>query len=131
MIFDDLRETRKAQIKYRLNLERGVSVDLITLFTPANKIGCDYDIYSMQRRLLNHKIETLYKSRERNKVFGLSEYDIKNEYFNMGFHENCTRLEYHEEESALLKIKSNIVGKYLDTLPRVIFHFNTSKYIMV
>ena len=55
MIFDDLRETRKVQIKYRLKLERGVSSDLITLFTPANKIGGDYAIYSIQRRLLNHK----------------------------------------------------------------------------
>ena len=64
-------------------------------------------------------------------MFELSEYDIKNEYFNIGFHENCTKLEYHEEESARLKIKSNIVGKYVDVLPRVIFNFKPSKYITV
>ena len=125
------------QLKYKLSDENMVSSDLITLFSPSNKIdygGNGYTIYQFQKRLLRHKIETLHKSIERKNVFQLSEYDIKNKYFNIGFHENYMKLECHEEETAKIKIKANVSGKsYGRALPTLVFSFkvqDSTSYII-
>lgn len=138
MIIDDFMNPRKIKLKYRLSYENTVSSELITLFNPSNKIDCDgtgYTVYQFQKRLLRHKIETLYKSIERKNVFQLSEYDIKNKYFNIGFHENCMKMECHEEEAARIKIKTNAAGKsYGRALPTIVFNFkvpSSTSYIMV
>ena len=137
MIIDDFMYPRKIKLKYKLSYENTVSSDLITLFNPS-KIDCyctDYTVYKFQKRLLRRKIETLYKSIERNNVFQLSEYDIKSQYFNIGFHENYRKIECHEEEVARIKIKTNVGSKpYGRALSTIVFNFkvpSSTSYITV
>ena len=137
MRIDDFMYQRQIPLKYKLGDENMISSDLITLFSPSNKIDCGgngYTIYQFQKRLLRRKIETLPKSLERKNVFQLSEYDIKNKYFNIGFHENYMKVECHEEENAKIKIKANVDGKsYGRALPTLVFSIkvqDTSSYII-
>lgn len=137
MRIDDFMYPRQIPLKYKLSDENMVSSDLIDLFSPSNKrdCGCNDDtIYYFQKRLLRRKIETLQKSLEQKNVFQLSEYDIKNKYFNIGFHENYVKVECHEEENAKIKIKANVAAKsYGRALPTLLFSIKvqgSSRYII-